>query len=54
MKIRVKELAEAMNIDYSELLSICALLKIPASTRISSLTIEQAKKITDFYSDKSS
>ena len=52
MKIRIKEIAEALNADSSDVLAICALIDIPATSRISSLTIEQAKKITDYYENE--
>ena len=52
MKLRVKELAEALEVDSCDILAICAVLNIPASTRISSLTITEAKKVTDFYEQK--
>tara|TARA_B100000700_G_C14489118_1_gene598736 strand:- start:263 stop:454 length:192 start_codon:yes stop_codon:yes gene_type:complete len=54
MKLRVKELSEALNVDSSEILAICALLNIPATTRISSMTIQDAKKITDHYDKQDS
>ena len=49
MKIRVNELAKALNVDTSEIIAICTLLKLPATSKISSLTIEQCKKITDYF-----
>ena len=54
MKLRVKELAEALEVDTSDILAICAILKIPAASRISSLTIEEAKQVTDYYERKGS
>ena len=53
MKIRVNELARALNSDTSEILAICTLLKLPATSKISSLTIEQCKKITDYFEENS-
>tara|TARA_Y100001968_G_C18877024_1_gene489894 strand:+ start:247 stop:414 length:168 start_codon:yes stop_codon:yes gene_type:complete len=49
MKLRVNELAKALNADEADILAICAILKLPVNSRISSLTIENAKKITDYY-----
>jgi hypothetical protein len=46
-KLRVKEIAEALNIDSSEIIASCTLLEIPASSPLSSLSIEQCKKIID-------
>ncbi|MBW3042035.1 translation initiation factor IF-2 N-terminal domain-containing protein [Prochlorococcus marinus] len=47
-KLRVKELAEAMSVDPPEIIATCIILKIPASSPLSSLTIEQSKKIIDY------
>tara|TARA_Y100001968_G_C19352268_1_gene715274 strand:+ start:541 stop:699 length:159 start_codon:yes stop_codon:yes gene_type:complete len=52
MKIRVKELSEALNIDSDDILAVCVMLNITATSRITSLTIEDAKRITDFYENK--
>ena len=47
-RLRVKELAEALNVDSPEIIAICTLLKIPASSPLSSLSVKQCKKIIDF------
>ena len=47
-KLRVKELAEALSVDSPEIIATCTLLKIPASSPLSSLTVEQSKKIIDY------
>ena len=47
--LRVLELSEALNVDSSDLLAVCAILKLKASSRLSKLTFEECKKITDFY-----
>ena len=47
-KLRVKELAEALNLDSPEIIAACALLKIPASSPLSSLSIEQSKQVIDY------
>ena len=47
-RLRVKELAEALNVNYPEIIATCTLLKIPASSPLSSLTIEQSKEIIDY------
>ena len=47
-KLRVKELAEALNVDCPEIIATCVLLKIPASSPLSSLSIEQSKQIIDY------
>ena len=47
--LRVLELSEALNVDSSDLLAICAILKFKASTRLSMLTFEECKIITDYY-----
>tara|TARA_Y100001978_G_scaffold182454_1_gene179339 strand:+ start:1232 stop:1414 length:183 start_codon:yes stop_codon:yes gene_type:complete len=46
-KLRVKELAEALKVDSPEIIATCILLKIPASSPLSSLSIEQSKQIID-------
>ena len=47
-KLRVKELAEALNVDSPEIIATCILLNIPASSPLSSLSIEQSKQIIDY------
>ena len=50
--LRVLELSEALNIDSSDLLAVCTILKINATSRLSMLSFEECKKITDYYEDK--
>ena len=50
--LRLLELSEALNVDTSDLLAICAILKIKASSRLSMLSFEECKKITDYYENK--
>ena len=47
-KLRVKELAEALSVDTDEIISACTLLKIPATSPLSSLSVENCKKIIDY------
>jgi len=47
-RLRVKELAEALNVDSPEIIATCILLKIPASSALSSLSVEQSKEIIDY------
>ena len=47
-KLRVKELAELLSVDSPEIIAICTLLKIPASSTLSSLTVEQCKEVIDY------
>ena len=47
-KLRVKELAETLGVDSSEIIASCILLDIPASSPLSILTIDQCKKIIDY------
>ncbi|KGF99398.1 hypothetical protein EU96_0005 [Prochlorococcus marinus str. MIT 9302] len=47
--LRVLELSEALNVDSSDLLAVCAILKFKATSRLSMLTFEECKKITDYY-----
>ena len=50
--LRVLELAEALNVDTSELLAVCAILKCKATSRLSMLTFEECKLITEYYEKK--
>ena len=50
--LRVLELSEALNVDSSDLLAVCAILKIKATSRLSMLSFEECKKITDYYEIK--
>ena len=43
------ELAEALNVDSSDLLAVSTILNCSASTRLSMLTFEECKLITDYY-----
>ena len=47
-RLRVKELAEALGVDPPEIIATCAILQIPASSPLSSLTIGQSKEIIDY------
>ena len=47
--LRVLELAQALDADYSDIIAICAILNITATTRLSTLSFEDCKKITDYY-----
>ena len=51
--LRVIELSEALNVDSSDLLAVCAILKFNASSRLSMLTFEECKVITDYYEENS-
>ena len=50
--LRILELSEALNVDSSDLLAVCAILKIKATSRLSMLSFEECKKITDYYENK--
>ena len=50
--LRVIELSEALSVDSSDLLAICAILEIKATSRLSMLAFEECKKITDYYANK--
>ena len=52
VKLRVKELAEAMSVETEDIITICIMLNIPANSPLSSLTITQCKQITDYYEDE--
>ena len=46
-RLRVKELAEALSVDSAEVIATCTLLKIPASSPLSTLTVQQSKEVID-------
>ena len=50
--LRVLELAKALKADYSDILAICAILNLTATSRLSTLSFEDCKKIIDYYEDK--
>jgi len=50
--LRVLELAEALNVECSDLLAVCTILNFSASTRLSMLTFEECKLITEYYEKK--
>ena len=47
-RLRVKELAHALSVDSPEIIAICTLLNIPATSPLSSLTLDQSKEIIDY------
>ena len=51
-KLRVKELAEALSVDSPEIIATCTILEIPASSPLSTLSVEQCKKIVDYLEKK--
>ena len=51
--LRVLELSQAINVDSSDLLAVCAILKLKATSRLSMLSFEECKKITDYFENKS-
>jgi len=51
-RLRVKELAETLRVDSPEIIATCTLLKIPASSPLSSLSVEQCKRIIDYIQQK--
>ncbi len=53
-RLRVKELAKALNLDSPDIIATCTLLKIAASSPLSSLSIEQSKRIIDYIQKKES
>ena len=48
-KLRVKELAEALDVDAPEIIALCTLLKIPASSPLSTLSVDQCKEVIDYF-----
>ena len=50
--LRVLELSEALNVDSADLQAVCAILEIKARSRLSMLSFEECKEITDYYENK--
>ena len=50
--LRVIELSDALSVDSSDIIAVCAILKIKATSRLSMLSFEECKKITDYYENK--
>ena len=53
MAIRVLEIAEQLEVGTDDLLAVCSLLQIPATSRISCLSPEHIKKLMAYYEKKS-
>ena len=51
-RLRVKELADALGVGSPEIIAACALLKIPASSPLTSLSVEESKEIIDYIQEK--
>ena len=47
-RLRVKELAKALSVDSPEIIATCTLLKIPATSPLSALSVEQSKEVIDY------
>ena len=47
-KLRVKELANELKVDYPEIIATCMVLKIPATSPLSTLSVDQCKEIIDY------
>jgi len=47
-KLRVKELSKIVRVDVPEIIATCTILNIPATSPLSSLTIEHCKEIIDY------
>ena len=47
--LRVLELAEALEAEISDVISICTILNLNATSRLSMLSFEDCKKITDYF-----
>ena len=53
MTIRVLELAKQLKVGTDDLLAVCTLLEIPATSRISCLNTEHIKKLFKYYEQES-
>ena len=47
--LRVLELAEALGVECSDIISICTILNLNATSRLSMLSFEDCKKIADYH-----
>ena len=47
-KLRVKELANELEVDYPEIIATCTILQIPATSPLSILSVDQCKEIIDY------
>ena len=47
-KLRFKELANELEVDYPEIIATCTLLQIPATSPLSTLSVDQCKEIIDY------
>ena len=47
--LRVLELSKALNVECSDLLAICTILNFNASSRLSLLSFEECKRISDYF-----
>ena len=50
--LRVLELSEALKVDSCDILAVCVILKIQANSRLSMLSFEECKKISNYYENK--
>ena len=50
--LRVLEISEALDVDSSDLLAVCAILKIKATSRLSMISFEECREITVYYENK--
>ena len=51
--LRVLELSEALNVESSDLLAVCTILKFKATSRLSMLSFEECKRISDYFEENS-
>tara|TARA_Y100001978_G_scaffold71504_1_gene64285 strand:- start:246 stop:413 length:168 start_codon:yes stop_codon:yes gene_type:complete len=47
--LRVLELSQALEVDSSDIIAICAVLNLSATSRLSMLSFDDCKKVTDYY-----
>jgi len=50
MTVRILELAEELEVNPTELIAVCVLLEIPASSRISCIKDQDAQRVIDYLS----
>ena len=49
--LRVLEMSEALNVEISDILAICAIFEFKATSRLSMLSFEECKRISEYFQE---
>jgi len=52
LDMRILELAEELKVEISDMIAVCILLEIPASSRISCLTKDHIEQLVHYYENQ--